>query len=332
MKSKAILLVISTVFYNPGGGSGIPDPSIDRTVYLSMSDIGPYEKYASDPTITFNEKSYYNKTLTIKEIFRFGDKTNSNQKTITKANHTISAYGTYSNTISFPTSYLLGANGFTVAVEIYNVSTSSLITSVNFSINAKSHQTIDPTKMTSYTCNTTKVNIVNNEVRYVNETYTFSNVIDYFNTDIYYRLPIEQFVINKEFEEEATHYISSYLIIDGLQTHFPSLYHQNGVARIPLSVVETSNTIQLAFKNQLYVEPKLLLMSNSPKQGFVGTSKFYFPVNHGKDLIGSIFSFQINDFGYDGINLEWSSALLSDGGLIGDCQNSGYCVSGKVKQ
>ena len=300
---------------------------------FSMQEVGPYEKYQSDPTVTFEEKTT-NKTMTnVKEIFRFGNGTNPNLRTVTKSEHHLILRSTYTGTITLPTSLFMGDSGFQVTVEILNTSTSETINTFNFTIYPKNHTEINPVNTKSIALPHTKVNISSNKLSYITEKYSFEGITDYFLTDTYYRLPIEQFYIEKvDFTYSPLPIGNSYLIIEGLREYFPTLSYADNKVKIPLTAVEQDQRVYWKLKGPLYVEPKLLLMSNTPREGFVSTTKFYLPVNHARDLLGSTFSFEINNLGLNDITLKWSSALLTSGGLIGNCQNSGYCVTGKVRK
>ena len=299
------------------------------TITPSM-EMGPYTKYQADPTVSYTIKSTYTTEQSIYEIFRFGDQNNPNQRTVTKATHTIPAQGTYSGAITIPTSTFLSEEGMSITIQLY-WSAGSIMREKSFIIYPMKQETINPvTYHGTYTCPQTHMVMTNSIVHFTEETYSFPKIDDYFLTDLYYRLPIEQFVIQTSLSEEEFTYSSAYLRIDGLSEYFPSLTYRRGIASIPLDVNYSGGLLTLSFKNSLYVEPTMLYMSTNAKPNYRSTNNFYFPVNHAKDLVGELFSFSINQVGYSKTTFYWQTSLFSESPLIGDCQNSGYCVVGTL--
>lgn len=323
---KTSLLIASTIFALGGKAVRIP------MVYVKIT-IGPYTKYQSNPTVNYTLRSTYTTGKEVYEIFRFGNESNPNLQTVTKPNHTIPASSTYENYVTIPTKNLLGDSGLKLTVEVYTASGSQM--SSNFiTIYPVKSETINPLTYSSnsYTCPTTCASITNNLRKPVEETYTFTSIDDYFKTDIYYRLPLDQFVIDTTLTDSDFTYESAELIVEGMEEYFPGLTYVNGKANIPLKIDYDNGKLQLGFLDNLYVEPKLLLVSTSPKSGYKATPYFYLPVNHCDDLYGMQFTISLNKLGYNKSSFVWSASLLAANPLIGDCPNSAYCVVGRVKQ
>ena len=307
--------------------TGVRGPQL-QTMFLSMV-VGPFDKNQNDPSVSYTIESTFNVSKTIYEIFRFGDNSNPNMQTVTKANHTIASGATYTGYVTFPTKSLLGSSGMKVTVDIYN-SNGSRIRTMNCYIYPRVRQTVDPTKYDSHTCPQTRAVFNLSMVSYTNETYTFTKVDDYFLTDVYYRLPIEQFELETSLSSSEFTYTSAYLKVPGMNTYFPGLTYSNSTAVIPLSVNYNDGKLTLSVKDNLYVHAKLLIMSQTSKQGYVATKNFYLPVNHSKDLVGSSFILGMEGVGYNKTSFIWICSLLAENPLVGNCQNSGYCVVGTV--
>ena len=306
---------------------GVKGPQL-QTMFLSMV-VGPFDKNQNDPSVSYTIESTFNTSKTIYEIFRFGDNSNPNMQTVTKANHVIASGATYTGYVTFPTKSLFGANGMKVTADIYN-SNGSRIRTMNCYIYPRNKQAVDPTKNSSYTCPQTRAVFNLSQVSYTNETYSFTKVDDYFLTDIYYRLPIEQFEFETSLSSSEFSYSSAYLKVPGMNTYFPSLTYSNNASTIPLSVNYNQGKLTLSIKDNLYVETKLLIMSQTSKQGYVATKNFYLPINHSKDLVGSSYILGIEGVGYNKTSFIWICSLLAENPLVGNCQNSGYCVVGTV--
>ncbi len=302
-----------------------------QTITCSM-ELGPYTKYQSDPLVSYSINSTYTSEQMVYEIFRFGDQKNANQYTTTKAEHNVPAKGEYQGYISIPTELFLGDEGMSITVELY-WSSGSIIRSNNCYIYPIVKETINPiTYSGTYVCPRTHATITKSIVKYTDEEYTFTKIDDYFLTDTYYRLPIEQFALQTTLKESEFTYTSASLVIDGMMEYFPSLTYRRGIATIPLDVNYDNGLLTFSFQDILYAEPTLLMMSNTAKQGYRATRKFYLPTNHAKDLVGSPFRFVINRVGYNQSSFAWNTYLLSESPLIGDCQNSSYCVVGNISK
>ena len=300
-----------------------------QTMRLHM-EIGPFDKKQENPLVEYSITSTYNVGKTIYEIFRFGDNDNPNQQTVTKANHTVDAGDTYVGYVTFPTKTLFDTSGMKITVEVY-LSSGTKISTVNCYIYPKSGKfAIDPTKVSSYTCPQTRAIIDMRKVTYPEESYVFSKVDDYFLTDLYYRLPFEQFEMETTLSESEFKYRKAYLKVLSMEEYFPSLLFLQSTATIPLSVDYDEGHLSLSIKDNLYVEPKLLQMSLIPKEGYVPTKQFYLPINHSKELVGASFILGIEGMGFNDTTLIWECSLLAESQLIGSCHNSGYCVVGTV--
>ena len=80
----------------------------------------------------------------------------------------------------------------------------------------------------------------------------------------------------------------------------------------------------------MYVNPQTLDMSLVKYDGFVATKYFYLPINKIDLLLDQIFTIHFDEFGYGKSNFSWDMRYLNNRNLIGDCDNSDYCIKGEI--
>ncbi len=109
---------------------------------------------------------------------------------------------------------------------------------------------------------------------------------------------------------------------------------EDNEVKIPIKVKESRTTTKtLTFADTFYVEPSTLKMSLTPKIGYVETKYFYFPINHLDDVLNQKFIFKINQLGTmsSRMNITFECSFNTDVHLIGDCNNSEYCLIGGIR-
>lgn len=304
----------------------------DAMFSLTM-ELGPYEKNQSDVSVEYMIKSSVQPKSPIYEIFRFGNESNPNLRTVTKASHRMPSTKKYTSSVTIPTKTFLGDNGMKITYELH-FDDGTFIESKEFYLYPKKSETIDPTKYGSdtYSCSSCKVWVTSDEVTNLDERYGFRSVDDYFLTDVYYRLPLEQFVIQTSLSSSDFSYEKAYLKVTGLSDYFPGLVFTNNECTIPLTVNYKRGFLSFQIDENLYVEKRTLTISNIPRTGYVLTRHFYLPINRCHDLVGSAFTLGIEGIGYNKVSFVWNSSLLAENPLLGNCHNSGYCVVGTVKK
>ena len=203
----------------------------------------------------------------------------------------------------------------------------------SFIIYPTKQETIDPTSFQgTYTCPQTHMEMKSSIVNFTNEQYSFPHVDDYFLTDIYYRLPLEQFVIQTTLSVDEFDYESAHLLLQNLEEYFPGLTFRSGLCSIPLLVSYDNGKLTLSLEKPLFVNAYTLALSSISRPGYRTTKNFYLPINRAKDLVGTTFTILISKVGFNKTTFKWETTLLSESPLIGDCQSSGYCVVGNVKR
>lgn len=166
-------------------------------------------------------------------------------------------------------------------------------------------------------------------LRCYDSTFKFSNYVDYFYIDRYYRLTLNQFNFTYEGFHPLT-YEEAYFCIEHPPECFSHLFNDEGKVVIPLEIINSSGTTySFRFKSGLYVNRKTLDMSlyyiNSD---YVATTYFYLPHNCNEEVLGSRFNFYVNGVDTQEVSFHWYSIYNTDHQLLGDCANSDYCIVG----
>ena len=73
-------------------------------------------------------------------------------------------------------------------------------------------------------------------------------------------------------------------------------------------------------------------MAYLPLSGYVATDNLYFPINQIDSVQGLNVTFTLRDFGNNKTNLSWTSTYYPTSNIIGQCNNSEYCIVGGVSQ
>ena len=297
-------------------------------IYLQSELIIPEGEYCEDITLNYNVIAGPNVDKRVYEKFVFGD---NNEITKTTISTRIRSNGVVSKSVSIPTSILLGENGLLIKAYICDATSHETIRHSSVRVHNKSGATIDPTKVKEYTSKTLgfKLDISFLEVK---DSYQFTNIDDYFLTDIYYKIPFDQFHFKYNNDFASFTYESASVSLVGNESYFSGLSYKNNEAKLPLNIeIDENGVCSLKLDRVLYVDPKTLHISSSPRAFYVVTNNLYLPVNHIEDLYGMQFVFRLNGLGMDKINLVWTTTLISSSGLIGNCHNSEYCVVGRTK-
>lgn len=143
----------------------------------------------------------------------------------------------------------------------------------------------------------------------------------------YYRLDISNYKLLKR---------DDILVYDEaiLKIHDPSgvfKYLGSGFNKyIPLEFGKYKSTYYLKFKNYMYVNPNTLDMSLIPRNNFIQTKYFYFPINKKDKLQNTMMRIELNGYGHLKTNLYINTKLNFEKNLIGSCQNSDFCITGGI--
>ena len=181
-----------------------------------------------------------------------------------------------------------------------------------------------------YECPDVVVDIDDYEKNHI-EKFMFTDFIDYFNTNSYYRIDISNLMMSYESPKEFPTCRGSLHFID-YNKLFPYLDSQEVVPSFDIPVIAEQNEgkISFRFENNMYVHPVTLDMSLVARPGFQLTRYFYLPVNKSEEMLNQVFTLKMEEFGHAHISFDWDIRYLNNRNLVGDCSNSDYCVQGEI--
>ena len=304
----------------------VPMISVDT----DFSCIGPFElgcdDYVLSGQVTARRTlSSINEKMTVTTIDGLMIKT---QK---RATHTIARHETYTLTFTIPLQSSLSERGLTVLIDFIQYE-ETILQSFSFNIRPVSPSLINPKRyIFNYYVIEDIVVDPDNYPRVKDEKIRFDKTLDYFNSDNYYRLSLNDVLITYECGLPFPGCIAHLHFVDYLKS-FPYLDSENEVPTfdIPLRTIIKNNGISFAFPEVMYVKPTTLDMSLEARPGFVPTSYFYLPKNRCEDILDQVFNVVVNDFGHGKTSFTWNVRYLNNQRLVGDCTNSDYCVIGET--
>ncbi len=190
--------------------------------------------------------------------------------------------------------------------------------------------TLNPTKgdVNEYTGTVFKLEV--NKVVVSKEQYIFSENVGNIVEDSYYRLNIDQFnflyepIINPTYESAQLMIINPPFCFSGLKKA-----NEKSVS-IALEITYKDKWCIFSYKETMYVDPKTLLMSKFPQQGYLATHYLYLPLNYYETIIKTNFTINIKGFGPSKRNFSWNIKYLETNQFIGDCSFADYCVTGGI--
>ena len=329
MKKNRLSLIVALLSVAPSlmGASS-------QTVYVKTSMIGPYELFQKDSTFEVQVISTYFYPVTTYEVIMFGNGNRVNDISINEPSSLIGPQGKKTYNVTIPTSQLMDAKGMTITIKVHNSTEGKDDYNKSIKIYPIGRTVVNPLNYPNNKIyNANKVcGLFDSTISYCNEFYTFPCVLDYFVSSTYYKLDISQFRIRRDSNYYSTNVGSATLSINGKNQFFPGMSQkEQNSCKIPLNVVNNGDILSLSFKGPMYVEPKMLIMSDFPISGFVQTNNFYLPINHIDDLNGTSVTFELSDIGFDKTIFRWNCSLSVSGTLLGRCSSSEYCVEGEVE-
>ena len=245
--------------------------------------------------------------------------------------HKVTRNSTYTLTFKLPFKSALTKRGLKVYIDFIDGDDMPL-QSFSFNIMPIQPERIHPQDYIDEYYSVTDIIVdPDNYTASISEKYKFDLMLDYFNTDNYYRLSLNDLVITYESSKECPAGLAHLHFVDYLKL-FPYLDNDNTVPEfdIPLTIIQSNNRVLFSFPSKMYVKPGSLEMSLDARPGFVETSYFYLPVNHCQDLLGQTFTLEAESFGHNRNNFSWDIRYINNRNLLGDCHNSDYCVVGEI--
>lgn len=327
MKFKHLLYLLMSPFLM---GLSIDGPIVQE-INISSPRYGPYEIYQDDVQTDFSVKSTYIKGVNVYERVIFEDIDTNQSRTITFPTHLITYLKTTKIPITIPTSGFFGKEGMRITITVFKAADNFQYKTAALIIYPSSYQRINPLDYLTndYETNTTAISFPDTEYK---EQYKFHNFTDYFLTDIYYRIPLEQFAVEAVESYEDITTCKGMMTIEHGKDLFPNIKSIGKFSVISIELRKSGDFYKIFLANSIYVNPNTLHVSDTPIAGYVATNNFYLPINGMEDYQEIKIGFNITGLGYSKINLAWNTTCYYSSSFIGSCSNSEYCVVGEVKK
>ena len=155
--------------------------------------------------------------------------------------------------------------------------------------------------------------------------YSFTNFDGLYIPDYYHKIRLDEFSINMSLEDQTLFSCEPSLVISNVNGVFNDVSTGNAV-EFPLTLVKTNYGFTFQLRDTLYVHKETLMLSKTAKQGYVATKHIYLPRNdmQNQDKYKAYFAFL--NFGIDKDLVKHNFELRAMKNIIGDCQNSEYCI------
>ena len=359
MKHKRILflsipLIITTCAFDfPGIGGGIGSSLPDIPIFSEISQgsgidissgfgifdnptmeldpIGPCDLYGNNVNITgtiYSKRRIKN----VRERLTVTVCGSESSYFASTASHNVDANKKTAFSLKLPIQNLLGKNGIDCIISLIDLN-SEEICSHSFSLKPSSYSKINVKDyLTSYRINN---DVVVDPDRYATchqEKYIFDSFVDFFNEDNYYRLNLRKISLTYSCFQSFPGCTAKLRFTDYNKV-FPYLDNSDQIPsfEIPLRYVVEGSKVYFDFPELMYVNPRTLEMSLNARPDFKLTRYFYLPINRKNLLIDQTFALEVSDFGYDKTSFTWNLTYLNNRNLLGDCNNSDYCVVGEME-
>ena len=328
MLNKRFLFLISVLSLSFLGNVDNANP-MEAYFSTSFSCIGPFERGCSDYVLSGQVTA---RKAVVALIERMTVKTIDGTvvKTQKSKYHSVDKGDKYTLTFTLPFQSSLTEKGLNVVIDFLN-DNNSLLHSFTFNIKPIRRTTINPKLyINDYYVIDDIVVDPDNYTKVKDEKIRFDQALDYFNSDTYYRLSLDDVLISYECGLPFPGCIAHLHFVDYLKS-FPYLDSENEVPTfdIPLRTIIKNKAISFAFPQVMYVKPSTLEMSLEARPGFTSTSYFYLPKNRCEDILDQVFNVVVSEFGHGKTSFTWDMRYLNNQRLIGDCSNSDYCVIGE---
>ena len=302
----------------------------DSTVEIDFEPLGGFDVYCPNTNLIGHLKStkYYPDAREKLSVAVYGSDFTYFQYT---ARHTLLYSTTYDVVFTLPLSTMFSSAGISVRVQSFDEHDNQLAIYA-FTLKPSPHKKINVNDYISTTYDVNNVVIdPDRATSRKREAVYFPSILSYFNEDYYYRLNLNGLLVNYQCFMPFPGCSAKLTFVD-YDHIFRSLDSKDEVpiVEIPLQFVANTGQISFKFPDKMYVNPTTLDMSLTPKSGFQETSHFYLPVNRKNSLIDQVFTFEVTNFGYAKTAFSYDITYVNNRSLIGDCENSDYCVVGDM--
>ncbi len=171
--------------------------------------------------------------------------------------------------------------------------------------------------------------VVKNDGSYTtrNIIYSFTGFDGLYIPSYYHKIDLSDFEIGLIRDNVPFFSCSPSLVIRNYNNIFDDIEGANETATFKLKLKKLTLGYTFELLDDLYVDRETLMLSSTPKEGYVKTKHIYFPINdmQNQDKYECYFSFQ--EFGIDKDLLIHSFELRALRNTFGDCSNSKYCIA-----
>lgn len=310
---KLLILLLSGISLS----SGLPSKS--RAVSLAS-----FTSFVSSP-LYFNDISYMsivasgNKTeKTVVKVEIINDMYSSGKEILT---HTFSSKETFN--YKYDNRYTSSNNSIRLTITIGH--NSPLVKTHKIDVCEPGNSLLDDekiikskSKMISLSSDTWKEPI---------ESLTFTGFDDFYIPDYYHKIDLSTFKIHCSNSLDKLLDTKTFFYISNREECFKDLPASGNYAKLELKIVESSNNdFFLQFKDNLYVDPLDLTMSNTTKSGYISTKHLFLPKNEMRHQEEYDCYFMFENLGIDNLMVPVHFKLNALINTIGDCHNSEYCI------
>lgn len=154
---------------------------------------------------------------------------------------------------------------------------------------------------------------------------SFTNFDGLYIPDYYHKIKLNEFRINVNSDDKQFFTCNPSLVISNVDGVFNDIATTSNV-EFKLKPLKTSGGITFGLANTLYVHKETLMMSATQKEGYVPTNHIYLPRNEMQNQGKFKAYFALQNFGLDKDFVKHNFELHALKNIIGDCQNSEYCI------
>lgn len=299
--------------------------------YFSSPSFGPFNVYDNNVIFKGTFSDCYVLAYLKVRLKKINATSYISSTQISPIQNTASGTGEFSISLSFDKYF--SASGLTIDVSLIQRSNSSTLTNFYFNIYPKVSLGISSKdyKSKDYVISNRVIKLKGQSGTSVDETFSFKETADYFSTDQYYRLSLDNIYFTYQCEDSFA-YTESFLTTEDVNNVFSGLKNEFGDIEVPLAISYIDNKVYFTFRDTMYVSPSTLEMSLTPKDGYVQTKYFYLPRNKRNELDGYEFEIYTKNIGYNDTDVSIPLSFYSGRNVVGDCLDGDYCVIGGIRK
>ena len=296
---------------------------------ISTDIIGPFEKFQSDQIFTYNYSLNRNASNIHEELKIINDETGALCKKIVKAQHSFVRFSKEKVDFDIPLSKWFSDDGLHFRFSVFqNTTEISFVIAIIYPIEKKEFD-LSKNNIKRLQSEDVAFRIKNSKVTGYADEFNFVGFKNYIDADNYCSLDLKgnRFIHNSD----IFNYKNSYLIIYDDKRLLKYFSHELDKIIIPLKIIDDEEVKSFEFDKEFYVDRRNLESSEKKMNDFVKTNKLFLPVNMKNEFIGTKMQIVIKECGYNGytLNIDLTYDVFRE--LIGNCNNSDFCIKGEIK-